>query len=125
MSMQGKKILVVEDEAILALDLRFAFEDLGASVVGPCHRLGSALSAAERGGIDGAVLDVDLAGETVFPLADALARAQVPFLFHTGRLNPQLLADRYAGAPVCLKPTDPGEVAQTLSDLIDRRAARH
>jgi CheY-like chemotaxis protein len=121
----GKRILVVEDEALLALDLRFALEDLGASVVGPCYRLATALSTAELGGIDAAVLDVDLAGETVFPVADLLRKADVPFVFHTGRLNPQTLAEIYQDAPVCPKPTDPETVARTLFALLEKRQATH
>lgn len=123
--MQGKRILVVEDEALLALDLRFAFEEMGAAVVGPCARLATALAAAAGGGIDGAVLDVDLAGETVFPLADMLRRAEVPFLFHTGRPDPMLLSDRYGDTPICLKPADPDALARILERLIDRGEPRH
>lgn len=116
--MNGKRILVVEDEALLALDLRFALEDRGASVVGPCYRLSTALRTAVGGGIDAAVLDVDLAGEAVFPLADLLQKANVPFVFHTGRHNPQTLGEAYRGIPVCPKPADPGTVADTLSALL-------
>lgn len=116
----GKKIMIVEDEAILALDLRFTMEDLGATVVGPCHRLGVALKvAASEDALDGAVLDVDLAGEAVFPLADDLERRRVPFVFHTGRHNPAELSLRYTGALVCTKPSDPERVAETLAALID------
>ena len=116
--MNGKRILVVEDEALLALDLRFALEDRGASVIGPCYRLSTALTAAQLGGIDAAVLDVDLAGETVFPVADLLKQANVPFVFHTGRHNPQSLKDAYQDIPICAKPTDPDTVAETLLALI-------
>lgn len=123
--MIGKRILVVEDEALLALDLRFALEDRGASVIGPCYRLSTAMATAQLGGIDAAVLDVDLAGEPVFPVADLLQRADVPFVFHTGRHDPQMLAEAYRGTPVCPKPTDADTVARTLSDHMDRHRKRH
>ncbi len=121
MKVNGKRILVVEDEALLALDLRFALEDRGASVVGPCYRLSTALTTAQLGGIDAAVLDVDLAGETVFPVADLLKQANIPFVFHTGRHNPQVLSEAYRDIPICPKPTNPETVADTLFALIERQ----
>lgn len=116
--LEGKKILVVEDEVILALDLSFALEDMGAAVVGPCHRLSRALEIAEKEQIDGAILDIDLAGEAVFPLADSLRRRQVPFVFHTGRHNPAELAHLYGGVAVCPKPISPDRVASELSAVM-------
>lgn len=123
--LDGKTILIVEDEAILALDLTFAMEDMGASVMGPCHRLRKALEVACGAQIDGAILDVDLAGEAVFPLADDLARREVPFVFHTGRHNPSELSSRYAGVVVCTKPTAPEHVARTLASLMEQKAHSH
>jgi DNA-binding response OmpR family regulator len=122
--LDGKTILIVEDEALLALDLMYAMEDMGARVVGPCYRLKAALASAREVPVDGAVLDVDLAGDAVFPLADELVKARVPFIFHTGRQNPQDLMSRYSGARVCPKPTSPDSVAAELSKLIlERRAS--
>lgn len=118
--LEGKRILIVEDEVILALDLRFAMEDMGAAVVGPCHRLEPALKVADEDPIDGAILDVDLAGEAVFPLADRLSRRHVPFVFHTGRHNPSELSDRYVGATICPKPSTPENVARELMAIMNR-----
>lgn len=118
--LNGKKILIVEDEAILALDLAFAMEDLGASVCGPYHRLRTALDGAEQP-IDGAILDVDLAGEQVFPLADTLRARNIPIVFHSGRQNPEELVSRYSGYDlirICPKPTAPQRVAEELSALL-------
>ncbi len=119
--LNGKTILIVEDEALLALDLTYAMEDLGAEVVGPCYRLKAALESARDVPVDGAVLDVDLAGEPVFPLADQLVAANIPFIFHTGRQNPQDLVARYATAKVCPKPTSPDTVAAELVTLMSAR----
>lgn len=116
--LSGKNILIVEDEAILALDLSFVMEDMGASVIGPCHRLRRALEVLGQEQIDGAILDVDLAGEAVFPLADGLARRHVPIVFHTGRNNSSELISRYQGAAVCAKPTQPENVALALAALL-------
>lgn len=120
MMLEGKKILIVEDEVILALDLRFAMEDLGADVIGPCHRLSRALEIADAAPIDGAILDVDLAGEAVFPLADHLRRRRVPFVFHTGRHNPAELAHLYGDVTICKKPSTPERVVQELVATMER-----
>ena len=117
--LSGKNILIVEDEAILALDLTFVMEDMGASVIGPCHRLRRALEVLGQEQIDGAILDVDLAGEAVVPLADGLARRHVPIVFHTGRNNSSELISRYKGAAVCAKPTQPENVALALAALLE------
>ena len=114
--LSGKNILIVEDEAILALDLTFVMEDMGASVIGPCHRLRRALEVLGQEQIDGAILDVDLAGEAVFPLADGLARRHVPIVFHTGRNNSSELISRYQGA-ACLLYTSPSPRDATLSRM--------
>jgi DNA-binding response OmpR family regulator len=120
-ALDGRRILIVEDEAMLALDLSFAMQDLGAVVVGPVSRLRPALDLAGRDPPDAAVLDVDLAGEAVFPLADRLLAEGVPILFHTGHHDPHELARRYAGARVCPKPTDAERVALAVCDLLARR----
>jgi DNA-binding NtrC family response regulator len=86
-------VLVVEDEAMIALDLSMTFEDVGAEVVGPCLTVESALDRALEA--DVAVLDVDLQGRPVFPVADSLARSGTPFVFHTGRADLVALRDRY------------------------------
>lgn len=114
----GKRILIVEDEAILALDLACTMEDFGAEVLGPCYRLGDALDLTDETALDGAILDVDLAGEKVFPLADRLAGEKIPFVFHTGRNDPAELSGRYANAAVCPKPSTPEEVAKALEGVL-------
>ncbi|MGR3541754.1 MAG: response regulator [Hasllibacter sp.] len=109
--------MVVEDEALLALDLLMTLEDEGASVAGPFHRLDRALRAA-CGRIDGAILDVDLAGTPVFPLADALAQEGVPIVFHTGRADLRELRTRYDEAAIVVKPSLSEDLLQTLSETI-------
>jgi CheY-like chemotaxis protein len=80
----GKRILVVEDDFIIARLLADMLDDHGASVVGPVGRLPQALALVDREPIDAAVLDINLAGTMVFPLASELNRRNVPFLFATG-----------------------------------------
>jgi CheY-like chemotaxis protein len=81
----GKRILVVEDESLIAMLLEMALQDEGCIVVGPASRVAEALELAGDGQhLDGALLDVNLGGEAVFPVAEALASRAVPFLLLSG-----------------------------------------
>jgi CheY-like chemotaxis protein len=104
----GKRILIVEDEALVALNLQLSFEDEGAEVIGPVQSLMDALEAVTHGGeIDLAVLDVDVAGENVYPVAELLRQRGVPFAFHTGHGSRSKLAALFPGTTTFLKPVLP------------------
>jgi DNA-binding NarL/FixJ family response regulator len=79
--MKGKKVLIVEDSYLLALTLEDMLTEAGADVVGIAPSVAIALKAMERHTIDIACLDINLGGETSFPLADALAMRGIPFVF--------------------------------------------
>lgn len=81
--LKGLRVLVVEDEFILALSIERALADAGCEVVGPVGRVSEAAQAAQDCPLDGAILDVHLHGETVSPVADRLVRSGVPVLFTT------------------------------------------
>src|SRR4051794_32616823 len=80
----GPRVLVVEDEALVAFELEDIINEGGFDVVGPANALDSALAAAEREPIDAAVLDINLRGELSFPVAYALRDRRIPFFFLTG-----------------------------------------
>ena len=107
-------ILIVEDDYIIADDMVQALKAIGIEVVGPVASVKAALALiTERGPLDGAVLDVDLQGEMVFPVADELVRRGVPFLFATGH-NAAVVPDRFAHVPYCEKPIDMARMVQLL-----------
>ncbi len=78
------RILIVEDEPLVAMMLSGFLEHLGCTAIGPCGTPFEALSLLRESRVDAALLDVNLGGETVYPVADALARVHVPFAFLTG-----------------------------------------
>jgi CheY-like chemotaxis protein len=83
--LSGWRVLLVEDEFLIAEDLASVLSAAGATVVGPAYTVAGALSLIESGdALDGAVLDVNLKGEAVFPVADALLSRSIPFVFTTG-----------------------------------------
>lgn len=85
-ALRGLRVLVVEDEALIAEMLNDAFTGAGAHVVGPVHTLEDAMAALAGGcpGLDAAVLDVNLVGVMSFPAAVELEKCGVPFIFATG-----------------------------------------
>jgi ActR/RegA family two-component response regulator len=107
----------VEDDYIVASDLARALEERGAEVIGPAASIGTALKLVrEQGALNGAVLDVDLRGQPVYPVADALRVAGVPFVFTTG-YDEWIIPDIYAAVPRLEKPVDTRALARALSEI--------
>ncbi len=94
----GNRIMIVEDEALVAMALRESLDEMGFSVVGPFNRISEAMVALRNNRIDAAVLDVNLGGELIYPLADVLAADHVPFVFITG-YGAEEIEPRYANVP--------------------------
>lgn len=82
-ALQGLSVLAVEDEALVAMCLEDILLDLGCAVLGPAARVHQALKLLDTEHVDIAVLDVNVAGEVVFPVADKLKALGVPFIFAT------------------------------------------
>ena len=101
----GFRMLLVEDEASIALLVEDFLTDLGITVVAVAGTVAAGLAVATevRRRIDGAFLDVNLGGEEAFPIADALVQRGIPFVFATG-YGPEDLGPRYAAYPVIAKP---------------------
>ena len=113
----GRRVLVVEDEFFIADDLARALTALGAEVVGPVPTRDEALEELSGAGrIDLAVLDINLRGEPVFPVADALAASGVPFVFATG-YEEATVPERFRHVPRWEKPFNPDALARALPQL--------
>ena len=112
----GLRVLVVEDEMMVSMLIEDMLTDLGCSVVGPASRLDEAIALAEAGGIDCAVLDVNLGGQPICPLADLLRTQGRPFAFATG-YGDAGLRDVDRGCPVLQKPFREGDLARVLGEL--------
>ncbi len=114
--LSSKKILIVEDEAIIAFDLEDAVLSRGARAA-VCLDLESALAEAAAGDIDAAILDYNLGGKTVLPVADLLQQKGIPFVFNTAMADFVNLSARYDGALVCRKPVNEFELVEVLVRL--------
>jgi PAS domain S-box-containing protein len=117
---EDRRILVVEDEELVALELSTELSLLGWAIVGPAATLAEA-QALLSAKFDAAVLDVNLRGRSIYPLAEALEERHVPFLFCTGyeMADPE---GRFPNAPVIRKPAHPAAVSAALADLLKARA---
>ena len=111
----GRRVLVVEDEMMIAMLVEDMLAELGCAVVGPAHALDDALELARTElGLDVAVLDVNLGGQPVFAVADALREKGVPAIFSTGYGDAGLREiDR--GSQVLQKPFRAGDLAKALN----------
>ena len=119
----GSRILVVEDDLLVVAELVDTLHSMGADVVGPIVNIEKALERLDRlSGIVGAVLDVNVQGQMVFPLADELTRRNVPYVFSSG-YDDSVVPQRYAGIRRFSKPVDEREIAAALLDAIQAAAA--
>ena len=114
--LDGLKVLVVEDEMMVSMLIEDMLTDLGCTVVGPAARLDEAMDLARDSEIDCAVLDVNLGGQPIFPLADLLREKGAPFAFATG-YGDAGLRDVDKGSPVLQKPFREGDLARVLGEL--------
>lgn len=116
--MLGKRILVVEDEYLLAADLSDALENAGFEVLGPVPDVSGGLALVEQEErIDGALLDINLAGTLVYPLADTLTARAVPFAFASG-FDQSVLPERFAGVARLEKPVSTRQALATLAQIM-------
>lgn len=124
-TLKGKRVLVVEDEPVLAMLVEYELLEAGAQVVGPAASVRDALrlvgAATGDGGLDAAVLDINLDGARVAPVADRLAALGVPFLFATG-YGEDCDTGVHRAAPVLHKPFGVEALIAAIRTLASARA---
>ncbi len=114
----GARILVLEDEVLVAMMIEDMLQELGCQVVGPFARMDEALERiAASGGIDLAVLDVNVAGQASYPVAEALAKTETPFIFSTG-YDAEGLPEIWRSRPSLRKPFMLGELERVLHQVL-------
>ena len=116
------RILVVEDEALIAILVADCLVELGCETAGPVRTVAEALALVGGGELDGAILDVSLDGDDSFAVADALRARGVPFAFATGH-GVGSVAERFKDAPTLVKPFDFARVREAIAAMLDRGVA--
>ena len=113
-ALQGRRVLVIEDESLVAMLLETILDDMGCAVVGPESNIDDGLIAATtEASLDAALLDVNVAGREVFPVAEALRARGVPFVFSTG-YGEAGLPEHWRGNPTIQKPFTEGAIRDAL-----------
>jgi DNA-binding response OmpR family regulator len=122
--------MVVEDEPLLAMQMESVLAEAGVTVMGPAASIAEAIELVKQQPPDLAVLDINLGGEKVFPVADVLAAADTPFIFLSGHSR-DVVPERYAGVPFLQKPCEPEALLQAIDAVTgnvrnaDRRDGKH
>lgn len=112
--LNGRRVLIVEDESLVAMLLETILEDMGCVPVGPAASVEEGLALIEcEGNLDGALLDVNVAGHQVFPIARALKGRGVPFVFSTG-YGEGGLPDEWRGQATIQKPFTEATIRDAL-----------
>ncbi len=109
------RILIVEDQAMVSMIIEDIVLDMGGEIVGPAARLDHALTLALQADIDVGILDINVDGLVVFPVADVLRYRGIPFIFSTG-YDAQVLPLRFQGSPTLFKPFS----YQNLCDMLHK-----
>ena len=126
MAFAGRRVLVVEDEYLVSLATTDLLESVGCVILGPVARLAKAVRLAQSEAFDAAVLDVDVAGEMVWPVAEVLVRRGVPFLFLSAYAHQDVVPARFAAVVRLDKPLEKDRLLRCLDTMwvdVDRRAA--
>jgi len=119
-SLSGCRLLLVEDEMMVAWAVEEVLCDWGCTVVGPVARAGKALALLDAEAVDMALLDISLNGERSYHVADALEARGVPFVFLTG-YGRDSLPSRYRSHALVQKPFDQSELGDVLTKLLASR----
>lgn len=112
------RVLIAEDHFVVANALKQLLESQSYTVLGPAPTISAALQLIDAEPIDVAILDVDLRGQIVAPVADQLASRAIPFLFLTGYSGLMLLPEAYRSQPCLSKPYESQQLLDAIGDLL-------
>jgi len=115
----ARRILVAEDELIVAFDLCDTVEEAGYEVEGPHSGISSAMLAFQKEKPDLAILDITLDDGSVFPLAKKLEAEDVPIIFHSGRDASAELKAQFPGATTLMKPCPPTDMINAVNGVLE------
>ncbi len=120
--LRGARVLIVEDDILLLMELETILQEAGAELAGCCRSVAEAVAIAARGGIEAAILDVRIGRETIAPVARELAGHGTPFIFYTGQVEKDPELAEWHGCRILSKPARPAAIVAAVVDLVAARA---
>jgi DNA-binding NtrC family response regulator len=117
-ALRGVRLLLVEDDAILLMDLAEILQAAGANIVGQCRTIEHALAIVKRDSISAAVLDVRMGSQTIAPVARQLCRHGTPFCFYTGQVISDPALEEWRDCKIVAKPAQPQTIVSAVVDLL-------
>jgi len=120
--LKGARVLIVEDDALLLMDLETILVEAGAEVVGPCRKVDEALAVAETDGIAAAILDVRVGRKPITPVARRLASRGTPFIFYTGQVEADPELAEWHGCTVLSKPARSAAIVAAVAGLLQQHS---
>jgi DNA-binding NarL/FixJ family response regulator len=114
----GSRILVAEDEFIIALEIQSSLEEAGANVVGPAFTVSGALELMAHESISAAILDLRLGRDSASPVAACLADRQIPFLFYTGQPAEDSIRRAWPQTQTLSKPASGDDIVRAIAEII-------
>jgi DNA-binding response OmpR family regulator len=121
--LRGARVLVVEDDALLLMELESILQDAGAEIVACCRNLKDGLTALEQKPPAAAILDVRIGQGTIAPVARRLANCGTPFLFYTGQVENDPALAEWSDHAVLTKPARPAAIVAAVADLLEHSCA--
>jgi CheY-like chemotaxis protein len=120
-SLAHRRILVAEDEALIAIGIESMLEGFGCEVVGPVSEVGDILQAVEAERVDGALLDVNLRGRQVFEILPELIRRKIPVMLSSGYDDAAMFPPAFRDLPRISKPFDEATLRRMCAVLVENR----
>jgi DNA-binding NtrC family response regulator len=120
--LKGARVLVVEDDLLISMDLTAGLTDAGAQVVGPCRTAKDAVAFVNEWNISVALLDIRLASESVVPVAMQLSDRGIPFVFYTGYLDTGEIQEKFPHCKIVYKPASLKILVDAIAEVLGRTA---
>ncbi|MFY9692165.1 MAG: response regulator [Xanthobacteraceae bacterium] len=121
-ALRGARVLVVEDDAILLMDLELILREAGAEIVGACRTVEDALATVRKQPLSIAVLDVRIGGETIAPVVHQLGKHGTPFVFYTGQIGRDPALAEWPGSKIVAKPAPGRTIIAAVAEALGEAA---
>jgi CheY-like chemotaxis protein len=117
MAKKNARLLIIEDEALILLNVTSMLNDMGWEVAGTAGKFDAALELAQTGSFDAAIVDINLDGAMTYPVADVLRQREIPFAFTTG-YGRSVIDQSYSEVPILHKPFSPDQLQAVVNRLL-------